>query len=415
MFLNCCSRLSIKEIKWGNMKVKELLDKLDFYVLDYNLVTSDCDLENGLRFFLPPSNTATQGTVFAGTVTEWKYLYNHKKITTNATYLLCCEKGDSKILPRNSVDANVILLNISVSLLPQVICDITLEKEASCMLPSKLYKSFWEGILSFRITTQSQVLSKIKDFPYSLHQHIACIVLRDSNYSNHANADEVFHNLQNFFPNTNLFEYNNEWIILYSQSKDTSDILDFSYESFSNLLENHHLLAGISYACQLPEILHTLYLTASNSISLGTQLNITTKYKNIYTYHELNPYYLIHLCTQPFFELHKTNNLIYLAHPDVARIYFYDLGKNTNLLDVLFTYLTCGQNVGQAAAKLYMHRNTVLNKLNKIEAIVQHKLDYEHDSFLILLSCMVLKYQHRFSSKKLEDYFAIHDFLHELP
>ena len=30
------------------MKVKELLDKLDFYVLDYNLVTSECDLENGL-------------------------------------------------------------------------------------------------------------------------------------------------------------------------------------------------------------------------------------------------------------------------------------------------------------------------------------------------------------------------------
>lgn len=101
------------------------------------------------------------------------------------------------------------------------------------------------------------------------------------------------------------------------------------------------------------------------STELGRELGIMPYTKRIYTYHQYNPYYIIHLCSQKFAELHNTDNLIYLTHPDITRSYYYDLENNNNLLDVLFVYLNCGQNISLTSQQLLMHRNTALNKLKR--------------------------------------------------
>lgn len=44
------------------------------------------------------------------------------------------------------------------------------------------------------------------------------------------------------------------------------------------------------------------------------------------------------------------------------------------LLDTLEAYLTCNGNVAQAAVKLYIHRNTLLNRLEVIEQLLGHDL-----------------------------------------
>lgn len=101
---------------------------------------------------------------------------------------------------------------------------------------------------------------------------------------------------------------------------------------------------------------------------------------------------------------------ILLTHPDITRLYYYDVENNSNLLDVLSAYLSCGQNVNQTSQMLYMHRNTVLNKLNKIEEFLQHEFDYTTDHFLLLLSCMILRYQHQYTQRNVSDYFVSHRF-----
>lgn len=142
------------------------------------------------------------------------------------------------------------------------------------------------------------------------------------------------------------------------------------------MLEQYQTYAGISYVCQLPQALRTLYLAASASIELGKRLAIATQYRRIYTYHQYNPYYVIHLCSSYFRKLHNTDNLMYLTHPNITRLFYYDLENNNNLLDVLFAYLYCGQNLNKASKMLHMHRNTVLNKLSRIKEFLQHDFDY---------------------------------------
>ncbi len=393
------------------MNIEKLIHDLDDMIIDCKKTVSACLPEDGIRFFLPPPVSAPEGTVFAGSVSEWKLLTENELLLDGCTYLICRE-NDSR-LPQPSfscaeIKSNFLFLNAPVQTVLLKLTNILTGHPLSHSLTvTQLYRDFWRDILSFRLTEKKQIAARLNAFPFPVHAHIACILVRSAHKRQEAPyLEDVLHALQDFFPNTNICPTGNEWIILYSQKRDTSDRLDISYEAFSSLLIRHHLDAGISYVCQLPEILHTLYLTAAASMDLGRRLSINPTIKRIYTFHQYNPYYVFHLCSQTFVKQHKTENLVYLTHPDITRIYYHDLTKNNNLLDVLYTYLSCERNLNRTSEMLFMHRNTILNKLNKIESILNHKLDFESDHFLLQMSCMLLKYQHSYLRRNLNDYFS---------
>ncbi len=377
------------------MRIESLTNCLKDIILSSDTPISICKAEEGIRFLCPPPNVPVPGTVFAGTLSEWKTLCNTRLIYSKCTYLVCTD-GETTLpsAPANRT-YNLVILNASVK---TALHKLTSLLTRYSMLPddqqTMLYIDFWNSIMDGSIETREQASAYFKKFPYKMHAHQACIVITpDSPDISALQINEIQSKLCGFFRETNLFYSNGEWIILYSQEKDTSVNLDISYDDFSELLEQFHLNAGVSYVCQLPEQYRTLYLTASASIRIGQNMKLAPYTKRIFTYYQYNPYYVIHLGSQKFTEIYNTRNLIYLAHPDIVRLYYYDLEHNNNLLDVLFAYLSCAQNLSMTSQMLYMHRNTVQNKLNKIERFLKHKPFTEKDHFLMLLSCMIIKYQ----------------------
>lgn len=393
------------------MNINELFHELKDVMINYSMPVPFCNADEGIKLLLPAPYSAKSGTIFVGSLSDWDDALRQRLIYDGCTYLIC-SKGETPETLSGNQNINIFFLDASMRVVLQRLSDLFSRKRT--LIPSavtKLYLDFWNDILSMQLTTKAQILERIRQFPYRMQRHIACIVIRHSQQKHEATfIHKITGVLQEFFHETNLFFTGEEWIVLYSQEQDTSDTLSISYDSFSNLLETYQLDAGLSYVCQLPDTLRTLYLTASAAIDLGKGLGIAPYKKRIYTYHQYNPYYVIHLCSHSFKELHKTENLVYLTHPDITRLYYYDVENNGNLLDVLFAYLSCGQNVNQTSQILYMHRNTVLNKLNKIEEFLQHEFDYHTDHFLLLLSCMILRYQHQYTQRNVSDYFASHRF-----
>ena len=49
----------------------------------------------------------------------------------------------------------------------------------------------------------------------------------------------------------------------------------------------------------------------------------------------------------------------------------HDLRRNTVLLDTLEMYMHCGGSLARAAARLYVHRNTLVQRLERIEEILE--------------------------------------------
>ena len=68
----------------------------------------------------------------------------------------------------------------------------------------------------------------------------------------------------------------------------------------------------------------------------------------------------------------------------------YDRANNTALVDTLLEYYMSGCNVSRAAEKLYVHRNTLQYRLNKIEDLLQVRLD-DYNELLDLINCTMIK------------------------
>ncbi|MCD8224146.1 MAG: helix-turn-helix domain-containing protein [Clostridiales bacterium] len=91
-------------------------------------------------------------------------------------------------------------------------------------------------------------------------------------------------------------------------------------------------------------------------------------------------------------EEHGHNDIVYLMHPSIIKLARYDVAHKTNLRDLLFYYLLCGCSLNRTASLMYMHRNTVMNKLNKINEIIGIPLDDGFVRHRLIISCLVYRY-----------------------
>lgn len=87
-----------------------------------------------------------------------------------------------------------------------------------------------------------------------------------------------------------------------------------------------------------------------------------------------NPYIITRMSVDSFLQSYTPDQLKMLMYPDAVTLLRYDLVNSTNLSMVLYTYMNCG-DVGRTAQKLYMHKNTVYNKLRQIEHILDLRID----------------------------------------
>lgn len=159
----------------------------------------------------------------------------------------------------------------------------------------------------------------------------------------------------------------------------------------SSYLAEQHCCMGVSQPDRHKQSVYSHYQTALSAIRLGRLLDRKKK-QRIYYYQDFSTYYLIDLAAKEFFREHQHGDLVLLMHPSIIHLARYDRAHNTNLREVLFHYLLCDKSISKAAKKLYMHRNTVLNKLARISEITDIAMDDERTRHQLILSCLILRY-----------------------
>ncbi|MGI6010305.1 MAG: PucR family transcriptional regulator [Ruminococcus sp.] len=85
-------------------------------------------------------------------------------------------------------------------------------------------------------------------------------------------------------------------------------------------------------------------------------------------------------------------------HPVLEQILEYDRQKNTSFYHILKVYLRCERNRGLAAQQLFMHKNTLVYRIERITALFALNLDdpYEREYLLLSFRCLesVQSYEH---------------------
>ena len=115
-------------------------------------------------------------------------------------------------------------------------------------------------------------------------------------------------------------------------------------------------------------------------------------YGRVYPYEEFAIYVSIDMAAKQFADSMCSTDIILLSDPAIITLYRYDTEHNSNLCDVLFHYLSRGRSVSETAKALYMHRNTVQNKIAKISQLTSLDLADGNVGQRLLYSCQIIRY-----------------------
>ena len=200
----------------------------------------------------------------------------------------------------------------------------------------------------------------------------------------------ILNQLEPLFPNSNMTVYQRDLIIL-AKKNHHQQTLTLDYEKFTQLLSNYRAYAAVGNYSKFLLSLHSLYVQTKAALPLGMVFRESEE-ERVFLYEKYSIYHMVALCADAFYNTYHNKNLIYLCHPALIALERYDKKYGNNLKDVLYLYLTNDRNSAKTAKDLFIHRNTMLYKINKIEEIIGQSLDDHLLRERLLFSFHVLEY-----------------------
>lgn len=264
--------------------------------------------------------------------------------------------------------------------------------EAPCERDSSMrFGEVWGEIMCNEALTESEIREKLQKLPGLVEPFVQVAV---AVFYNPGNCDvpysRIMHQIKALFPNCCAAIRDKEIIILLTY-KERRFSNPYDLEQITAVLEKYNGYMGISNGTRQLDALKALYQLTRRSITLACEMKISAP-DRIFTFERLGTYSAIDLCARAFFEHIDKKSLLYIAHPAIIALERYDRDHNDNLREVLYFYLFNDRSIAHTASTLYMHRNTVLNKVKKINRLLELDLDDRHLRQRLLFSCQLIHY-----------------------
>lgn len=261
------------------------------------------------------------------------------------------------------------------------------------------FTGFFDWILSKKVVSFSEVEDRIHRFPHKITYYYRILIVSFDSSAGAENFPDVLKALSEFFPEGNIAKRKTHYVIVIPEASHDYQ-LSFDTTALNKVLARCGCRLGISNATRDLTSMRSLYMLTLNTISLAKRLDLTPG-ERIYFQEKYCVYNTLDFCTQTFMSLFGNDDVLLLAHPSIIGLTRYDRTHNNNLRDVLYNYLLYDRSVTTTAAKLYMHRNTVLNKLKKIKELTELNFDNENLRQRLIFSCQILRYYERVYKKHL--------------
>lgn len=210
----------------------------------------------------------------------------------------------------------------------------------------------------------AQISRQLRDLHWSIDDRYICFVL-DLDLWNRKDIDSysICRMVENKFPDTYAF-FHSDRIICITNLEHAGIRQDVFLQLLAPYVRDQLFRAGVSYEFQDFTALSSFYHQALAALNLGKQ-----KAPDEWS-HRFERYALDYFTRYGISRMEARH----LCHPDLIRLHQYDLENRTNLLGTLRAYLNCGQNATTTAAELYIHRNTLYQRMMRIESMIQANL-----------------------------------------
>ena len=157
----------------------------------------------------------------------------------------------------------------------------------------------------------------------------------------------------------------------------------YSLKDFKNFLTESGLKCGISL--KFTDFIELKYNYKQALSALREGLNkpdSSTQHPNCFLYQDYFTEDLIH-------SLEKESGLRHLCHPEILILKEHDAHAGSEYIKTLYQYLLCGRNISATSEALFIHRNTLLYRIERIKEIIDVDFDDHSLLFHILFSCIL--------------------------
>src|SRR6266700_795183 len=200
-------------------------------------------------------------------------------------------------------------------------------------------------------------------------------------------SGQIRRRLQDNYPGSVLFERENLLTCIICLSKDpTAARLKTWLGDLGRQMGTEHgirLSIGIGNQCQSISDYRRGFAEASEALQMGQNLNHdggVTHFNDLGVYRYL-------------YKIARMDDLRDVYQDQVARIATYDRRKGTDLLDTLETYLECAGNLTKTSNRLFVHRNTLIQRLERLQSLCD--IDLQERSNWLTLQVAIKVYKLR--------------------
>ena len=254
--------------------------------------------------------------------------------------------------------------------------------------------SLVSDIIEGRIVNQKELDQRMKQVKLFAHRyfHLMLVSFDQTGSRSPIPWNYVISQLQYIFPYSNITTYNGD-ILLIIQKRQRKSRVKFNEKYLLNLLEQYNGFSCMGNASEFIMSLPPMYHQVHGALRIGSHLDPKSR---IYYYEDFAMYQIVELAADSEIKHLSSRDLAHLCNNEMIALIMYDQKYHTNMADILLTFLRYERNTTKAAEALFMHRNTLLYKIKKIEEIIDR--DFEDPDFRarMLFSGYVVNYMRKY-------------------
>ena len=261
------------------------------------------------------------------------------------------------------------------------------------------FSAFFSNVMSLDLSGSGQIQSELYSLPFNSMDPYNIIVIETADAENIKGKYKLMRpELLQVFPTSNITIYANRIVVMYHHVGRQVHLPKEQLDAFEEMLETHNAWAGISNHTSNFEMIRTEYIIALSVLDICKRM-FPNSDSRIFTQEEHGTFFIMDLCYRQCEKVFHHDNMMYLCHPGIAALIRYDTEHGTNLREILLNYLLNDRSLSKTSQLMFMHRNTTMNKINRINEIVEDDLDDPLIRQRLLFSCLFYDYCEKFKQK----------------
>ncbi len=251
----------------------------------------------------------------------------------------------------------------------------------------QLFSYFLIDLLKAESPSLHNITRRLNMLKYTLHESMTICTIAISNQDNlNKKLHILTQQLQKILTGHIYAIFNQQLVILFNLNNNLP-LSDYCINTLEKVARINSLLIGFSNPFSNVTDVKNYYHQSTKTINYAIS---QSKDSGIFYYKDFTYYEMLNICQSQI-------NLIDFCDPDLLRLLDYDKEHHSDMTLTLYHYLHKSANSIKAAKALFIHKNTLLYRLDKIRKILNNSLSDGDDLFKYHMSFRTLIYLGLFS------------------